>query len=164
MSDNNKNIETFFLIQINDDNSKIVYFENNSLKFEQDFKFGTNIILQDISKITSLKIEDIKNILKNTQFKKEISEEELVESENLNQNISRKIKKLIYDIALARIKEISEIIIFKNINLRYFNQSAKNIFLEISNDTNLFSFKELFSLIFSEDKKRDLYFNNNLYR
>ena len=55
MSDNNKNIETFFLIQINDDNSKIVYFENNSLKFEQDFKFGTNIILQDISKITSLK-------------------------------------------------------------------------------------------------------------
>ena len=163
LSDNNKNIETFFLIQINDDNSKIVYFENNSLKFEQDFKFGTNIILQDISKITSLKIEDIKNILKNTQFKKEISEEELVESENLNQNISRKIKKkLIYDIALARIKEISEIIIFKNINLRYFNQSAKNIFLEISNDTNLFSFKELFSLIFSEDKKRDLYFNNNL--
>ena len=107
LSDNNKNIETFFLIQINDDNSKIVYFENNSLKFEQDFKFGTNIILQDISKITSLKIEDIKNILKNTQFKKEISEEELVESENLNQNISRKIKKkLIYDIALARIKEI----------------------------------------------------------
>ena len=81
----------------------------------------------------------------------------------MNQNISRKIKKkLIYDIALARIKEISEIIIFKNINLRYFNQSAKNIFLEISNDTNLFSFKELFSLIFSEDKKRDLYFNNNL--
>ncbi len=163
LSDNNKNIETFFLIQINNDNSKIFYFENNSLKFEQDFKFGTNIILQDISKITSLKIDDIKNILKNTQFKKEISEEELVESENLNQNINRKIKKkLIYDIALARIKEISEIIIFRNINLRYYNQSAKNIFLEISNDTNLFSFKELFSFIFSEDKKRDLYFNNNL--
>ena len=33
-------------------NSKIFYFENNSLKFEQNFKFGMNICIKDISKIT----------------------------------------------------------------------------------------------------------------
>ena len=40
LSDINKNTETFFHIQINKNNSKIFYFENNSLKFEQNFKFG----------------------------------------------------------------------------------------------------------------------------
>ena len=47
------NFDTFFLAEIKDDNTKIFYFENNSLKFEQNFNFGTEIILQDIKKITS---------------------------------------------------------------------------------------------------------------
>ena len=44
ISENYKNIDTFFRIKINDNNSKIFYFENNALKFEQNFKFGTEII------------------------------------------------------------------------------------------------------------------------
>ena len=40
-----------------------VYFENNSLKSEETFKFGIDIIMRDISKITTLKIETIKKIL-----------------------------------------------------------------------------------------------------
>ena len=52
ISENYKNIDTFFQIKIND-NSKIFYFENNALKFEQNFKFGTDIVIKDISKITS---------------------------------------------------------------------------------------------------------------
>ena len=55
--------ETFFEININTNNSKIFYFENNSLKFEQDFRFGTDIIIKDISKITLLKNEIIRKIL-----------------------------------------------------------------------------------------------------
>ena len=51
-----KSSENFFHINIQEDNSKIFYFENNSLKFEQNFKFGSNIILKDVSKVTSLKI------------------------------------------------------------------------------------------------------------
>ena len=49
-----------FYIKIQEYNSKIFYFENNSLKYEQNFEFGSNIILKDISKITSLKIDIIK--------------------------------------------------------------------------------------------------------
>ena len=57
ISDNNVNADTFFQIQINSTNSKVFYFENNSLKFEQDFNFGSEIIIKDISKITSLSIK-----------------------------------------------------------------------------------------------------------
>ena len=46
--------DTFFHIKINKNDTKIFYFENNSLKFEQNFKFGNDIIIKDISKITSL--------------------------------------------------------------------------------------------------------------
>ena len=34
-------------------NSQIFYFENDSLKFEQNFNFGSDLIINDISKITS---------------------------------------------------------------------------------------------------------------
>ena len=63
-SDQNINTETFFQIKFDEDESKIFFFENNSLKFEQEFKFGINIILKDISKVTALKISDVKTILK----------------------------------------------------------------------------------------------------
>ena len=62
ISNTNKNFETFFHIQINENHSKIFYFENNSLKFEQNFNFGTDIIIKDISKITLLQL------LRNTPF------------------------------------------------------------------------------------------------
>ena len=46
----------------------------------------------------------------------------------------RKIKKkLIYEIALARITELSEIMILKNINFKYYNNLSNMIFLEIYN-------------------------------
>ena len=61
LSNKNNSTDTFYQININNTNTKIFYFENNSLKFEQDFKFGNDIIIKDISKITSLKAETIKN-------------------------------------------------------------------------------------------------------
>ena len=80
---NNKNCDTFFYIKIQEYNSKIFYFENNSLKYEQNFEFGSNIILKDISKITSLKIDVIKNILDKIVLTDEISENDLIEKEFL---------------------------------------------------------------------------------
>ena len=48
ISENFNNTKTFFKIEINKNISKIIYFENDSLKSTQEFKFGTNIILKDI--------------------------------------------------------------------------------------------------------------------
>ena len=49
ISENQKNTETFFKINIGNNHSKIFFFENNSLKSEQNFKFGTDIIIKDIT-------------------------------------------------------------------------------------------------------------------
>ena len=120
LSDNFKNIDTFFHIKIDEERSKIFYFENNSLKFEQTFKFGTNIILKDISKITTLKQDTIIRILDEINLNNQIPEDDFIEEKFYEEIGLKKIKKkLIYDIALARAKEIFEIMLFNNINLKY---------------------------------------------
>ena len=88
-----KDKDTFFLIEINENKSKILFFEKSSFKFEQYFEFGTDIILKDISKITSLKTEIIKSILKDIDMDKSISEDEVVASKFFYKENYRKIKK-----------------------------------------------------------------------
>ena len=48
--------------------SHIFFFENSALKFSQDFNFGTDLIISDISKVTALDRETIENILQNSDF------------------------------------------------------------------------------------------------
>ena len=158
---NHKKTDTFFYVRINENNTKIFYFENSSLKSEQYFKFGTNIIIKDISKITSLNIDTIKTILEKIKFSENNLEEELIEQNFFNDNFYRKIKKkLIYEIALARVKEISEIILFKNINFVHYNKVSNNIFLELDDNSQLKSFKEIFKKTFSTHKKYNVNFIN----
>ncbi len=145
-----KNNETFFQIKICQNSSKIIYFENSSLKSEETFNFGSDILIKDILKITSLKTETIKNILNKVEFKDKIHEDEYINKEFFINETYRKIKKkLIYDIVLARIEEVSNIIFFKNINFEYYKKLSTNIFLEFDDKlTSEFlkkSFKETFS-------------------
>ena len=93
LNDTNKQDETFFEIMIETNSSKIFYFKNNSLKFEQDFKFGTDIIIKDISKITSLKNDMVKKILNELSFNYEISDEEHLDKEFLKMVFIEKLKK-----------------------------------------------------------------------
>jgi len=128
-----KNFDTFFLVEIKDNNTKIFYFENNSLKFEQNFNFGTEIILQDIKKITLLDRSTIINVLREFLFDKELINDELVEKEYFKKEKYRKIKKkLIFDIVNARIKEISEIIFSKNVNFDFALKKKNFVFLRIN--------------------------------
>lgn len=133
ISHNYKNIDTFFCVMIGNKNSKIFYFENDSLKSEQNFNFGIDIILRDISKVTSLKMHTIKKILEQTELKKEeITEDDLLEKKFFEESGFRKIKKkLIYEIAEARIREIVDLVIFQNINFGHYVKKTENIFLEI---------------------------------
>ena len=150
ISENFNNTKTFFQIEINKDSSKIIYFENDSLKSTQEFKFGTNIILKDISKVTGLKIEIVKKILETIEVKEGMYEDELVEKEFFKVNEHRKIKKkLIYEIALARIKEILELLIINNINFKYYIKATKVIFLEINQELNIKSLKDIWKIVFS---------------
>ena len=157
LSQNNINKETFFHIEINEEDSKIFYFENSSLKYEQKFVFGNNIILKDISKVTSLKIDEVKNILNKMEITNNLSDDELIEKEFFHDDHYRKIrKKLIYEVASARIKEILEIIIFKNINLKHLNENSKIVFFELNSQLNSDNLKVIFENIFLLDKKMEL--------
>ncbi len=163
LSNHYKNIDTFFHITMNEHNTKIFYFENNSLKFEQSFKFGTNIILKDISKITLLKIDKIKMILNEIELSNQIQEDELLEDKFFDSNEHKKIKKkLIFEIAFERIKEIFEIILIKNINFSHYNKNSKVIFLEISNELQFKGLKEIFKIVYPTNEIFDVNFVNNL--
>ena len=157
LSDRNKETETFFKIKINAETSKIFYFENDSLKFEQDFKFGNNIILRDISKVTSLKIEIVEKILNEIDLSKEIKQDDLIERKFFEEDNYIKIKKkLIYDIALARIEEILDVILFKNINLKNYRKQKMFVFYEIDEKIKSKSIKDLFKNSFENRDKMAL--------
>lgn len=157
ISNEYNNIESFYYIKISKDSSKIFYFENNSLKYEQDFNFGADIILKDISKVTSLKLDEVKEILNKIELTDKLNNDDLLEEEFFNKSNYIKIKKkLIYEIALARITEISELIIFKNINLKYNNHELKEIFLEISSQLQLKGLKKIYKSVFSTNSKLHL--------
>ncbi len=157
ISDKHNENDTFFHIEINDKNSSIFYFENNSLKYKQDFKFGVDIIINDISKVTSLKENTIRMILEKIELSENIPDNELIEKEYFEENNFIKIKKkLIYQIVLARAQEISELIIHNNINFNYYSKSVKKIFLEIMSKTTSSNLKQILKTCLYSNGKFDI--------
>ena len=152
ISNKNSNHSTFFQIKINKKNSQVFYFENDALKFEQNFDFGSDLVLNDISKITSLNKETINFLLTNSLLVPEKENQEFVEKEYFKNENYRKIKKkLIFDIAAARIQELSEILLIKNVNLNSYLEKNKLIFLQIHDKSNFECFKDNYKLFFSKN-------------
>ena len=108
--------------------------------------------MQDISKVTSLKFEKVKKILENLDFSKNNFKDELIERDFFIDENYRKIKKkLLYDIAQARIDEFSELIITKNINLKSFLKKDQMILLNINYLNNYDYFREAYNFSFSNN-------------
>ena len=155
---NNKDTDTFYYIKIKDEVSRIFYFENNSLKSEQDFNFGIDIIIKDISKITSLNTDTVKIILNEADIKENISDDCYINKKYFKQENFRKIKnKLIYEIIEARVREIYDIMVNKNINYLYYNKFVKKLFLEANNNLPI-SLKEIYKKIFSKNGNFEVIF------
>ena len=150
----NPNLTSFFKIEINIYNSKIFYFENSALKFSQDFKFGSDIIYKDLSKITGFKYENVKKILSKTNFSNENLKDQYVEKNFFeNQNFRKVSKKTLLDIANARVQEMLEIIFLDNINLLKFLDKNHKIFINLSDELCKNSFSKLFQQFFLIRKK-----------
>ena len=106
--------------------------------------------------MTSLKVSDVKEILNKEDFQ-EISNDEIIEKEFFKESNYIKIKKkLILEIALARIKEISELIIFNNINFNHFNKISNVIFLKIINKSGFKGMEKLLRTTFSKNGSYEL--------
>ena len=150
----NKPLKNFFNLEIRDNYSKLFYFENDALKYIQSFAFGSEIIINDISKIVSIRKSNLRKLFKKNIFKNNISENELVEKEYFDDTIYRKVKKkLIYDIADARLQEMSEIFLIKNINLKNFIKKDTTLFIKIFDNDIYTSFKDIIEKSFSYEKK-----------
>ena len=157
VNDINPKIDTFFYIQIKDENSKIFYVENNAIKFEQKFNFGTEIIVNDICKITSLGNKVVKDIILENKDIYKISDKELLEEKYFNNQQYRKIKKvLIAKIAEARIDELTEKFYLKNINLKRLLERTDVIFLEINDQHHYSCFNQAYEKSFSFKNKYEV--------
>ena len=147
-------VENFFRVQLGMNSSKIFYIENDSTKFEQTFKFGSNMVAKDISKITSLNIDEINKIIESNPFLNKTFDSELLEKKYFNDNQYRKIKKsLILEIANARIKEFSEILYDHNVNFKKFLEKVNVIYLEIEDQKHTNCFQESYLNNFSSGNK-----------
>ncbi len=156
--ENNSDMHTFFKIEINKKNSQIFFFENSALKYIQNFDFGSELIINDISKIIGLSNRTVKDIISNSFFSKNLSDKDFLDKKYFKDLNFRKIKKkLILDIADARIKEILELIIIRNINLSGFISKKMFVLLKII-DKNILCFEESFQRNLSIEKKFKLTF------
>jgi cell division protein FtsA len=163
ISNENENLDTFYQIKINKNNSQIFYFENDSLKFEQNFDFGSDLVLRDIAKVTSLKIDVVKFFLNKIELHEDISKDEVIEKELFNnENYVRIKKKLIFEIAKARIQEFSEKFINKNINLKSYDKKDSVIFIKFDDQSHYLSFKHIYKLSFSLNNNVTIKFLKNV--
>ena len=149
-------INSFFNISINENNSSIVFLKNSSLKFFQSFNFGTDIIVNDISKVLAIEKDKIKKLLLSTDFKNIKSGKDLIEKEYFDQNFRKIKKKMVLDIAQARVQEICEVIFTKNINIDNFLKEQKLIILQMNDETNFQFFKESFIGFLSNYKQLEI--------
>ena len=155
----NKDIETFLKIKINEDISHISFFDNASFRYSEYFNFGTNIIFRDIEKICSLDNEIIRRFLSNSFLNKQsFNENEILEENYFTKGNFRKIrKKLISDIADARINEIVDIIFNKNINIESLKENKIKIYLTIKDKEIFENFKESFKFYFSKNSNFEIF-------
>ena len=156
-------LDTFYQIKLNKKNSQIFYFENDSLKFEQNFNFGSNLILEDIAKVTFLNINLVKKIIKKIPLNQTVSGDELIEKDLFENEDYRKIKKkLIIDIAAARIEELLEKFLTKNINTSNFNKKRSVVFLEIYDHSHLKCFKDIYRNLFLKNSNVKFEFSEKI--
>ncbi|MBD1172326.1 hypothetical protein IDG78_02140 [Pelagibacterales bacterium SAG-MED05] len=159
----NKDIETFLKIKISENILSIHFFENASFRYSEYFNFGTNIIFRDIEKICSLENETIRKFLSNSLLdKKSFNENEILEDNYFTKGSFRKIrKKLILDIANARINEIVDIIFNNNINIKSLKRNKFKIYLTIKDKQILENFKESFKSYFLKNSNFEIYLIND---
>lgn len=159
----NTNIDTFYFIKIKKTSTNISFFDNSAFRYFEKFNFGTNLLLQDISKVSSINYETINNILIDGILnKKDYEKNEFIEKEFFKNDNFRKIKKnLLKEIVKARIEEISNIILFKNTNIKSSQFVAEKIFVVIEDDLIYKNFNNDFNFYFSKDFIKSITVSND---
>ena len=133
---NNQLGKNVTILRLEENRINISLFKNKSYVFTEDFNFGFDLIIKDISKLCSLKIEEVQSFMKEIELKNVIenNKESYLEKNFFYISPYRKIKyQLIFDIVTARIEELFEVCYKKNINIKNLKNDDKiYIFVEAS--------------------------------
>ena len=134
---NNKLNKNFTILRLEKNRINVSLFKNKSYIFAEDFNFGFNLIIKDISKLCSLKINEVENFMKEIQLRSIIENKKdlYLDKKFFSESPYRKIKyQLILDIITARIEELFEICYKNNTNIKNLRNSDKiYIYVESSN-------------------------------
>jgi len=125
---NNQLDKNFTILKLEKNRINVSLFKNKSYVFAENFNFGLNLIIKDISKLCSLKIEEVENFMKEVELKNVIenNNESCLEKKYFYASPYRKIKhQLILDIIIARIEELFEVCYKKNTNIKNLRGSDK---------------------------------------
>ena len=125
---NNQTNKNFTIFRLEKNKINISLFKNKSYIFTEDFRFGFNLITKDISKLCSLKIEEVENFMKEIDLRNIIvsNNESYLEKKYFYISPYRKIKhQLIFDIITARVEELFEICYQKNSNIKNLKTTDK---------------------------------------
>ena len=117
----NKSDKNFTIFRLEKNRINVSLFKNRSYVFTEDFNFGFNLIIKDISKLCSLKIEEVENFMKEIELKNiiENDNESYLEKKYFYISPYRKVKyQLILDIITARTEELFEICYKNNTNIK----------------------------------------------
>ena len=130
----NKNNKNFTTITLTDNKINISLFKNKSYVLTQNFNFGIDLVIKDISKLCSLKISEVQIFLKEINLKAVLknNEESYVDKIFFLSSPYRKIKhQLILDIMTARLDELIDICFVDNSNLDYFKKTNNIICINL---------------------------------
>ena len=125
---NNQLEKNFTIFKLKKNRINISLFKNKSYVFTEEFNFGFDLIIKDISKLCSLKTEEVENFMKQIELRSVLKNNDLSYLEKKYFYISpyRKIKhQLILDIITARIEEIFEICYKRNTNIKNLKKNDK---------------------------------------
>ncbi len=120
--------KNFTILRLEKNRINISLFKNKSYIFTEEFNFGFDLIIKDISKLCSLKIEEVDNFMKEIELKNILENdiESCLEKKFFYISPYRKIKyQLILDIITARVEELFEICYKNNSNIKNLKNNDK---------------------------------------
>tara|TARA_B100001093_G_scaffold508025_1_gene569474 strand:+ start:1326 stop:2519 length:1194 start_codon:yes stop_codon:yes gene_type:complete len=148
---NTENKDTFFKIIIFKEKIKLIYFYNSAFCFFQNFNFGSDIILKDISKVCSLEMSKVKKLITEKEFELSNDTDKYLDKKYFENNNFRKISiKLIHDISASRIEEIIKLIFKKNKNLDIYKTGDFSLHIHFEDKDFFNKFNKIFKVYFSD--------------
>ena len=163
---NNQLEKNFTIFRLKKNRINISLFKNKSYVFTEEFNFGFDLIIKDISKLCSLKAEEVENFMKQIELRSILKNNDLPYLEKKYFYISpyRKIKhQLILDIITARIEELFEICYKRNTNIKNLKKNDKiYVYVESSEYYNNIQFVfensklTVLECIFNNDTEKSL--------